>query len=455
MFNFSSRPMGTSTVYLSAVMMMKEDDSVIVVDPRSKAIVRFTEKCFRSLLDLDGMRLEDAASVKSQSFQAFLAAMMRNGLVERATATTHAYNVAGIRAALDGACEQPGRAILNPPALPTVNINEICAFKCPHCYNDTNRHGVSEMDTEVIVKNVLIPLAGMGCANVMWSGGDPVLTKDKTVYCTKVASSLGMSVATQAAEFSGLFLEEFARAGGRGIQVSLYSSPRHPEIDDNFRGRAGSWQMAVHNIVDARRNGLAVFINMVLFPDNVAELIETAEFAYGLGVDTFRTTIPVMIGRAAQNPSGLELSERQINELLATALALRDRYSSRMTVVTDISERGNPMAIPYSFCSAGMTYMHVAGYTVFPCNFMMDERFCLGSISDQTIDQIWRRSPNVEDFRTTERVAGRCASCPKRESAGGACTDCKAVMWMRYDSFLNCRTVPCEGNAKRCLITVV
>jgi len=80
----------------------------------------------------------------------------------------------------------------------------------------------------------------------MWSGGDPVLTSDKAICMTGVASGLGMSVATQAAEYSKEyqaagyskeFLREFVAAGGRGVPFSLYSSPTHPEIDDSLKNR--------------------------------------------------------------------------------------------------------------------------------------------------------------------------------------------------------------------------
>lgn len=445
MFNFSARPSGETHLSLCAVMIVKEDKTVTVVNPRTKAIVRFSERSFQSLLDLDGMSIAEAAAVRSEEFRGFLAAMERHGLIERAVLGSGAYNVSRMKIFLDKARNHRGRVILNPPALPTVNMNETCFFKCPHCYNDTNRHKASEMPEDMIIRNVILPLADMGCANVMWSGGDPVLTRSKTIHCTRVASSLGMSVATQAAEFSQEFISEFAAAGGKGMQVSLYSSPRHPEIDDRFRHRPGSWQMAVNNVVEARRKGLAVFINMVLFPDNVDELIDTADFAYELGVDIFRTTLPVITGRAVQNRPLLSMDNDRIRALLATALALRDRYSSRMDIVTDISECGNPSTVPYSFCSAGMTYVHIAEYKAFPCNFMMDDRFCLGSIRNATLDKIWRSADKLQDFRTTERIDSRCIPCTRREAPDQGCTDCKAVMWMRYGAFLNPQTMPCRG----------
>lgn len=449
MFNFSARPTGDQRLSLSAVMIIKENKTITVVNPRTKAIVCFSERSFRSLLDLDGMGVDEAAAVRSGPFQGFLAAMERNGLIERSVPESRAYNVPQMKVLLDKASGHRGRVILNPPALPTVNVNETCFFKCPHCYNNTNRHKAAEMDEDTIVRNVILPLAEMGCANVMWSGGDPVLTKGKTIHCTRVASSLGISVATQAAEFSQEFINEFAAAGGKGMQVSLYSSPRHPEIDDRFRHRSGSWQMAVNNVVEARKKGLAVFINMVLFPANADELTETADFAYELGVDIFRTTIPVITGRAVQNRPLLTLDNGQIRALLATALALRDRYSSRMDVVTDISECGNPAALPYSFCSAGMTYIHIAGYKAFPCNFMMDDRFCLGSIRNDSVDKIWRSSDKLREFRTTRQIDSRCVPCTRREAADQGCTDCKAVMWMRYGAFLNPQTMPCRGRDVR------
>ncbi len=425
-------------------MMFVTAESVTVASPQTKAIVRFNRESFKSYLNLDGLSEIEALSSGSQKLVAFIDEMKSNGLIEYLSQRGPAFNIPRIRANFERLDNAAKGVILNPPGLPTININEHCKFKCPHCYNDTNQNRVTEMDAESIISKVLEPLAKMGGANVMWSGGDPVLSKNKTLYLTRIASSLGMSVATQAAEHSAEFIRKFAAAGGRGIQFSIYSSPDRPDIDDKFRGRKGSWEMTYKNIVDARAAGLSVFINMVLFPENTEEFEETADFVYGLGVDTFRATIPVPTGRAAENVRSLGFDIDQLKELTTKALQLRDRYSSDMRVLTDISECGNPVAMPYSLCNAGMTYAHVAGYHVYPCNFMMDETFSLGSIRDRPFDEIWRFSPKLEPFRTVSPVHEKCRKCTKRQSFETECTDCKAVMWMRYGAFLNAETPICE-----------
>lgn len=446
MFSFSSLDPEIPRLSLSPVMMLKEQDGIVVVNPRNKAILRFTNKSFLSLLDLDGIKMQDIDTFDSGSFHEFLGVLLHNGILERLTSRGSAYDVTHIRKLLANMPDGQNGIILNPPVLPTININETCKFRCPHCYNNTNHNMASEMDTEIIINNIIKPLANIGCTSLMWSGGDPVLSKDKTINCTKVASSLGIKVATQAAEFSPIFLREFVAAGGRGIQFSIFSSPSHPEIDDKFKGRVGSWDITYKNIVESRMLGLSVFINMILFPDNMDEFEETAEFVYDLGVDTFRITIPVITGQAIHNKSLLDLTDQQIKNLLIRAVALNETYDSRMNILNDVSGCGDPMHIPYSFCSAGMTYIHVAGYKVFPCNFMMDERFYLGSIKNQTIDKIWREALVLRDFRTTERINEICVECNNRETIRDkhTCTDCKAVMWMQYNEFLNPRTVPCN-----------
>lgn len=443
MFSFEKTPLRQGHLALSPVMMMREGDRIVVVDPRSKSISRFTEQSFEALLSLDGKEWPAQPDNGSTADAAFVKTVSALGLVHRCCPEDRVYVASKIRDVLHETRGIARRTILNPPALPTVNINEQCRFRCWHCYNSRGSTVAPEMTKEVIVENVLKPLARLGCANIMWCGGDPVTTPNKTIDCTAVASDLGISAATQVADFSRAFLGNFAAAGGRGIQVSLYSSPDHPEIDDRFRRQRGSWKMAVENIEEARRNDLAVFVNMVLFPENVRELTRTAEFAYKLGVSTFRTTVPVIVGRARHNERMLTLSNGHMESLLEEAATLQESFSGRMGILTDISERGRPSDLPFSFCSAGMTYMHVAGYDVFPCNFMMDSRFRMGSVRKQGADDIWRESVAVRPFRLTEPLHDKCRKCTRRESAEFLCTDCKAVMWRRYGSYLNPDTVAC------------
>jgi len=442
MFSFTSLDKCPSRLSISSVAMIKDDGKIVVASPQTKGIIRFNEDSFKSFLDLEDKELSNVTSEVS-SFKKFLEALIENRLVEEASTKGPAYKIVRIKAFLDSLPESVKKIILNPPFLPTVNVNERCKCNCPHCYNNTNQNVIQEMDVKTIINNAIKPLANMGCANIMWSGGDPVLTKNKTISLTQAASSLGMSVATQATEFSKDFIEDFVKAGGKGIQFSLFASPSHPEIDDQFRCRQGAWDMSVKNIIEAKKNGLSVFVNMILFRRNMDELEETADFVFDLGVDTFRSSIPVIQGRAKTNKDRLTFSKEEVKKLMIKAIKLKKKYDCKMNVLTDISAR-TPKETPYSLCSAGLTYLHIAGYNVYPCNFLMEDRFCAGSIHSDTVDKIWRFSSTWQEFRKIEPINEKCISCKKRELFNPICTDCKAMMYMRYGKFFGRETVPCE-----------
>jgi radical SAM protein with 4Fe4S-binding SPASM domain len=422
--------------------MLKTRNRIAVADPVTKVIARFSRESFESFLNLDGLRLSDSASFKGASGR-FVETIKNLGLIEETSRTETAYNVKQIKAQIDR-CREETSSILNPPFRPTLNVNEKCKCACIHCYNNTNQNTFPEMDKATIVRNVLSPLAHTGCSNIMWSGGDPVLSADKTIYLTRKASRLGMTVTTQATEFSEKFLRSFAEAGGKGIQISLFSSPSHPEIDEELRGRPGIWNISVKNILKAKDCGLAVFINMILFPESMDELEKTANFVHDLGVDTFRSSIPVIQGRAIQNKQRLTFRREEINELVDRALRLKAEYKNEMNVLVDISER-SPKRSHYALCSAGITYLHVAGYNVYPCNFMMEDRFCAGSVLDETIDHIWRCSSVWQEFRALKPINKVCVECENRKSHYPVCTDCRAVMYKRYGSFFSRDGIPCKS----------
>ena len=449
MFSFEAQDGPRQHLILAPVMMVSEGDRVIVVDPRSKSVSVFTRESARTLLGLDCTRWTEGdrcAAARHPELIAFVEETMRLGIIEMGQPANRAYDAAKITGLLDSTTATAQRIVLNPPALPTVNINERCRFSCLHCYNGTKANDTREMTSETIRQRVLPQLASMGCVNVMWCGGDPALTPSRTIGCTEEASALGISAAAQVGEFSKAFLGGFAGAGGKAIQVSLYSSASRPDIDDRFRRRRGSWTMAVRNIEEARRVGLSVFVNMVLFPENAGELAQTAELAYEMGASTFRTTFSVITGAATQHRSELEFSREETERLMDEAVSLRSAFSNRMGVVTDSSERGKLSNSPYSFCSAGMTYLHIAGGKVYPCNFMMVDAFCMGNIMEEELDQIWRYSSAAAPFRSVAPLSPQCVRCEKRESTELACTDCKAVMWERYGTFLNADAPACRAN---------
>lgn len=433
-------------------MIIRDRAKVVLVDPRSKGVFHLDDNSLRALLTADSMPVDTLRNHDQVTH--VIDAAYQVGVLEERDAGASAYNARVILARLEQAIDADYYGILNPPALPTVNITESCGFACPHCYNSGDQPKRSDMEAGFIIAHVLGPLAELGCKNVVWTGGDPVLVPDRVLACTEAAVSLGISVATQAAEVSEDFIHAFAQAGGQGIQFTLVSTPSQAHIHDKFRGRQGNCIRTVEGIRHSKALGLSVFVNMPLYPGNITQLEATTTLLQELNVDTFRTTLAAPIGRARDNRSLLEFSDDRIQDILRRCASLDEQYGDHINIMTDVSRVSERHASPYSFCNAGMTYLHVADHHVYPCNFMMQDEFCLGSLHEFGLESIWQDSPRLRPFRQVSPIHEDCIGCTTRRGTELVCTDCKAVMWMRHGAFLSSHVVPCRAMSDVCSIGV-
>jgi radical SAM protein with 4Fe4S-binding SPASM domain len=76
-------------------------------------------------------------------------------------------------------------------------------------------------------------------------------------------------------------------------------------------------------------------------------------------------------------------------------------------------------------CSAGDRVANVdPSGTIYPCQFMQQEEFRIGSVREQKFSRIWTNAENpvLRAFRQKKSLlAGKCGSCDYRDICGGGC----------------------------------
>jgi radical SAM protein with 4Fe4S-binding SPASM domain len=290
-----------------------------------------------------------------------------------------------------------------------------CNERCVHCYLDHDDHG--EMTTDE-VKGVLDQLAAAGTFFLTFSGGEIFLRKD---LFELVAYARGLQFDVKL-KTNGVLVREREAArirelGVRQLQISVYS--HRPEVHDAITKVPGSLVRTLAAIRLLTAAGVRVMIANVLMRQNAADYPGVRALAEELGVDcTIDPTItPMMNGDTAV--VALRLPAPQLLQVF------RDKSLVGSDFMTPASEPIDEETLDGRPCSAGHTFCYISPYgDVYPCvQFPLPS----GNVRRQRFDEIWGRSPQLEEVRSIRvRDLPTCSGCGHVSS----CTRCPGLAYM-------------------------
>lgn len=336
----------------------------------------------------------------------------------------------GAESVVDLAARSPARYAAKRPARAAVvvwNVCRHCNMTCPHCYSSASlRRSPQDLSTAEVLR-ILEELAAAGVGNVVWSGGEPLL-RDDLVQLVARTRALGM---TPHLSTNGVLLAEQARTlADAGLAYAGVSLDAPGQKNDQYRGLAGGFDLAVRGLEAARVAGIKTGIRMTVTRKNARDLGAMLDLAARLDVDRFYVSHLVYAGRAL-GIAGDDLSPPESRRLL---LELFDRVaeapSARTRVVTGGNDSGGPLFVRWVAgrfgAAAGERVMGAlvrrGGNSAGEAILAIDHRgrvhpdqfwqsAVLGDLREQSFGEVLAHPLREGLKERTERLGGRCGGC--------------------------------------------
>jgi len=165
-------------------------------------------------------------------------------------------------------------AVLQKNVLRTIDIavNYDCHFKCEFCSAAHLRDKTRKYLTSEEIKKLICEAQALGAVHMNLTGGEPLLMEVDEL-CSIILGinpkKMLVSLVTNSLSCTNETVGKLKNAGLDTLQLSIEST--NPQKHDKLRGIAGCWKKSMVTAEYAKKIGLNVCLNMVLFNDNIEE----------------------------------------------------------------------------------------------------------------------------------------------------------------------------------------
>ncbi|MEJ2067975.1 MAG: radical SAM protein, partial [Deltaproteobacteria bacterium] len=296
------------------------------------------------------------------------------------------------------------------PALDFVwlEVTSKCNLKCLHCYGDCFAGPDPDRVDWEGWKAIMLQAKSLGCSQVQFIGGEPLLKKD-LFELVDFALSNGY---TFIEIFSNLTLFDkesipFLKENGVNIATTLYSSLA--ETHDRITQKPGSHAKTIEAMTLLRDNGIPVRVAVIAMRQNQDDLSATVEFLEEMGVD-YKYPDPV-------RPTGRGCSQE------IQPLNLPPEFSGQMTPASfSTDEHSFYLNQTHNSCWTGKLAITAAG-EVIPCIFARD--LVIGNVLEKELQDIVQDNALKKLWGLTKDHVEVCQDCEYRY----ACHDCRPLAY--------------------------
>lgn len=293
---------------------------------------------------------------------------------------------------------------------PTGNCNHRCIF----CALDYMGYKPNLLDKDIFLKNLPLMVKG-GVKSMMFAGeGEPLMNSNTAEFVLK-AKEAGLDVAMTTNGV--LFTPEIAQAcfgAFSWVRFSL-NAGQSVTYDAVHRGRPGDFERVLANlrylVEYKQKNKLAttIGVQMLLIPENQAEVLTLAEQVAAIGIDYFS------VKPFSQHPLSICQGDPTFgyDGLEELAKELQSRYSGRMHIAfrTRAMEKLK-WDKQYSLCHGLPFWAYVdAKARVWACSAHLGkEEFCYGDLHEADFPEVWEgeRRAAIMNYVATKMDVKHC-----------------------------------------------
>ncbi len=328
------------------------------------------------------------------------------------------------------------------------NVNNRCNLNCRHCYiearDEEHKGELSTREAERFIDD----LGRMKIPVLLFSGGEPLLRGD--IYqLAERAGKKGVRpvLSTNGTLISRQVAKKLRMAGFKYVGVSLDGLE---QIHDDFRNRAGAFQLALEGLDNAMEAGLKVGVRFTISDKNKDDLPQVLDLIAEKGIPRFCMYHLVYSGRGRDLISmdtSKKDKERTIKYIMDRTLKFSEE-KQELEILTVDNPVDGIMILKYikqehpekadevyellrraGGCSAGEKVANVGPQgDVHPCQFWRN--LTLGNVKDKNFSKIWldKENRHLRKLRDkTSYLKGRCKECEWVEICGGCRVRAEAI----------------------------
>ena len=328
------------------------------------------------------------------------------------------------------------------------NVYNRCNLSCKHCYIEAKDEDHKGELTTQEAKRFIDDLARMKIPVLLFSGGEPLL-RDDIYQLAAGADKKGVRpvLSTNGTLISRQVAKELKMSGFKYVGVSLDGLE---QTHDNFRNRAGAFQLALKGLENAAEAGLKVGVRFTISDKNKDDLPQVLDLVAERGIPRFCMYHLVYSGRGKDLIS-LDTSkkdkERTIKYIMDRTLKFSEE-KQELEILTVDNPVDGVMILEYTKkehpetadevyellrraggCSAGEKVANVDPQgDVHPCQFWRN--LSLGNVKEKNFSEIWLDKENGHLRKLRDKAShlkGRCKECEWVEICGGCRVRAEAI----------------------------
>ena len=311
---------------------------------------------------------------------------------------------------------------LRAPVNVTWEISLKCNLRCVHCLSDSGQASRDELTHEECL-DLIDKLTAMKVFQANIGGGEPFMREDfLDLLAYSHEKGLVTCVSTNGTIVDHSLAKRLSSLKQLYLQVSLDGATA--EVNDAIRGK-GTHEKILYAMDCLATEGVPFSINTVLTRTNFFQLEilrkMASEYHAELRVSRFRPS-----GRGKTSKAYLGPTKDQL-ETFSTWLDEHDLVRTGDSFFCLTSENRRRKGL--DMCGASkMTCCISPRGLVYPCAFLQEEPFLVGSIRDSSFKDLWDSSPVFNRFRSLDVKS--CMDCYRFDSCRGGCP---AVAYHTFD----------------------
>jgi len=315
------------------------------------------------------------------------------------------------------------------PHLIFWELTKACNLKCAHCRAcATEKPGPDELSTPEVLR-IIDDIAGYCNPLLILSGGEPLLKPDIYDIIKYSSKKIRTLLATEGTMVTPEAAKKIKEAGIVKVSISLDGS--NAQIHDNFRGRAGAFDLAIKGIENIIKAGLPVQINSAVTKRNMKDLPGIIKLVEKLGADAFHIFLLVPTGRGKEMIED-ELTPEEYENVLSWLIEEKKKTKINIKATcaphfNRILRQGKEMPVMPKLppgmenlnkgCLGGIAVMFIgANADVLPCGYLPAKA---GNLRKQKLKDIWENSPVFNELRNRKLLTGKCGVCEYVNVCGG------------------------------------
>ena len=311
---------------------------------------------------------------------------------------------------------------LRAPVNVTWEISLKCNLHCVHCLSDSGKASPDELTCEESY-HLIDQLTALKVFQVNIGGGEPFMRED-FIDLLSYSHERGLvtCVSTNGTMVDRSLAKRLSAMKLLYLQVSLDGATQ--EVNDAIRGR-GTFESILYAMDSLATEGIPFSINTVLTRTNFSQLESlrslASEYHAEFRVSRFRPS-----GRGKTSKAYLGPTKDQL-ETFSNWLKEHDLVRTGDSFFCLTSENRRRKGL--DMCGASkMTCCISPTGQVYPCAFLQEEPFLVGSVCKSTFKDLWDSSPVFNKFRSLNVKS--CMDCTRFVSCRGGCP---AVAYHTFD----------------------